>query len=143
MAKGKISRGTKSRLIIFGSISLIFVVVFIINLLYSAVTIYNLTMDKKKLEKQYLELQEQSEQLKIDIEKFNDKQYLANYIREHYLYSKDGEYIIKIVEDTNETSETLENIKFEINKNYIFIALSVLFILMITFIIIRKKNKRN
>ncbi len=143
MAKGKISRGTKSRLIIFGSISLIFVVVFIINLLYSAVTIYNLTMDKKKLEKQYLELQEQSEQLKIDIEKFNDKEYLANYIREHYLYSKDGEYIIKIVEDTNEASETLENIKFEINKNYIFIALSVLFILMIIFIIIRKKNKRN
>ena len=110
MAKGKISKRTKSRLIILGPISLICVVVFIISLLYNLVTIYNLTIDKKNLEKQYLELQEKAEQLKIDIEKFNDEQYLANYVREHYSYSKDGEYIIKIVDDVNDTSETLENI---------------------------------
>lgn len=143
MTKGKISKQTKSRLIIFAPISLVFIGVFIVSVLYNTVTIYNLNSEKKHLEKKYLELQEKAEQLKIDIEKFNDEQYLANYVREHYSYSKDGEYIIKIVDDVNDTSETLDNITLEINKNYIYIALSTLFILMIIFIIIRTKNKRN
>lgn len=143
MTKGKISKQTKSRLMIFGPISFVFIIVFVVSLLYNIATIYNLTLEKKHLEKKYLELQEKAEQLKIDIEKFNDEQYLANYVREHYSYSKEGEYIIKIIDDVNETNETLDDITIEINKNYILMALSTLFILMVIFIIIRTKNKRN
>lgn len=143
MSKGKISKRTKSRLIILGPLSLICIFSFVISLLYNAVTIYNLTQEKNHLEKEYQNLQEEAEQLKIDIDKFNDEKYLANYVREHYSYSKEGEYIIKIVDDGIQTKDTIDKISIELNKNYIIISLSVLFILFIIFIFVRLKNKRN
>ncbi len=143
MTKGKISKQTKSRLIILGPLSLVCIIVFIVSLLYNLVTIYNLTIEKKHLEEKYLELQQEADQLKIDIEKFNDEKYLANYVREHYSYSKEGEYILKIVDDVNDTNETIDKISIELNRNYVIIALSIFFILLFMFIFIRRKNKRN
>lgn len=143
MTKGKISKQTKSRLIVLGPLSLVCIIVFIVSLLYNLVTIYNLTIEKKHLEEKYLELQQEADQLKIDIEKFNDEKYLANYVREHYSYSKEGEYILKIVDDVNDTNETIDKISIELNRNYVIIALSIFFILLFMFIFIRRKNKRN
>ena len=63
----------------------------------------NKIMEMKK-EKAFLEdkmvlLQEEEEVLKSDIQKLQDPTYVARYAREKYLYSKDGELIIRIPED--------------------------------------------
>ena len=137
MPKRRITRASKRRLTFFGTISLIAIVYFCFSLLFNVYTIINLTKEKKQLENLYLELQEEAETLKIDIEKLNDESYLANYAREHYLYSKDGEYIIQL-DDIEETEQKITN---EINKNYIILGLSVIMILIFIYIICKGKRK--
>ena len=85
MAKRRISKASKRRLTFFGTLSLIAIFYFIFSLFYNAYVIYDLVQEKDKLEKNYVKLQEQAENLKIDIEKLNDPDYLANYARENGL----------------------------------------------------------
>lgn len=137
MAKRRISKASKRRLTFFGTISLIAILYFGFSLIYNAYLIIDLTNEKKNLESLYVDLQEESKQLKIDIEKLNDDTYLANYAREHYLYSKDGEYIIQF--DQEEFEEDLNS---EINKNYIILGLSLLMILIFIYILSKGKKKK-
>jgi len=137
MPKRRISKASKRRLTFFGTISLVAIVYFGFSLIYNAYTIYNLTKEKKSLDNLYIELQEEAESLKIDIDKLNDEDYLANYAREHYLYSKDGEYIIQI----DDIEDIEENITDEINKNYLILGLSILMILIFIYIISKGKRK--
>lgn len=138
MAKRRITKASKRRLTFFGTISLVAIVYFCFSLIYNIYTIYDLTQEKKNLEVFFVELQEEAETLKIDIEKLNDKNYLANYAREHYLYSKDGEYIIQI-DDLQEVEEDISN---EINKNYLILALSIIMILIFIYIISKGNKKK-
>ena len=54
--------------------------------------------EKKQLEAQYSELLEEEEILTVNINKLKDPKYIARFAREKYLYSKNGELIIRIVE---------------------------------------------
>lgn len=55
--------------------------------------------EKEKLESEYAKLLEEQEVLQTDVVKLQDPEYVAKYAREKYLYSKDGELIIKIIEE--------------------------------------------
>jgi len=149
MAKRRITKASKRRLSFFGTISVVIIIYFIFSLVYNIYIIYDLTMEKRHLENSYIQLQEEAEQLKIDIEKLTDEKYLADYAREHYLYSKEGEYIIQM-EELEETSNSIEALSLNINKNYIIIGLSTLMLLIFIYILLKgrtknakKKNKRN
>ena len=48
------------------------------------------------LSSQYDKLMEEEKQLKSDVNKLQDPDYVARYAREKYLYTKDGELIIKM-----------------------------------------------
>ena len=139
MAKRRISKASKRRLTFFGTLSLVAIVYFLFSLSYNVYTIYNLTNERKNLERLYAELQDKAETLKIDIEKFSDSSYLANYAREHYLYSKDGEYIIQI--DTSDVEKVENEVNIEINKNYIIIALSIFMLFVFIYIFSRSRKK--
>lgn len=54
--------------------------------------------DKIALENKYTDLLEEEETLSSDILKLQDPNYIARFAREKYLYSKNGEIIIRIVE---------------------------------------------
>ena len=139
MAKRRISKASKRRLTFFGTVSLVAIFYFCFSLIYNVYTIYELSIEKKNLEKLYTNLQEEAENLKIDIEKLNDSAYLANYAREHYLYSKDGEYILQI----GDVEQIEDDINSEINKNYIIVGLSIFMIFIFIYIISKgKKNKK-
>ncbi len=69
---------------------------FISNMFSYWSTIYSNIKEKKELEKAYKERLEEEELLKSEINKLQDEEYIARYAREKYLYSKDGEIIIKI-----------------------------------------------
>ena len=140
MTKRRISKASKRRLSFFGTISLIAIVYFAFSLIYNVYTIYDLSMQKKRLENLYVQLQDKAETLKIDIEKLNDDRYLANYAREHYLYSKDGEYIIQI--DSKNIEDMEDNLSSEINKNYIIIGLSIFMLFIFIYILSKGKKRR-
>lgn len=61
--------------------------------------IFDKFREKKLLEEKYAKLVEEEELLEKEVSKLQDPEYIAKYAREKYLYSKDGEYIIKIVEE--------------------------------------------
>lgn len=138
MPKRRISRASKRRLTFFGTISIFLIIYFLVCVAYNVYTIYSLYSTKKDLQNMYIQLQEETESLKIDIEKLNDEKYLANYAREHYSYSKDGEYIIKI-EDIESMEKDISN---EINKNYILIVLSLFMLFIFIYIIVKGKKKK-
>ena len=63
------------------------------------VAIGNNIIQKKKLEKEYQELQDKQEVLEQEVVKLQDPEYVLRYAREKYGYSKDGELIIRINEN--------------------------------------------
>ena len=67
--------------------------------------------EKKELEKKLVELKEKEEQLKVDVKKMQDPDYVARYAREKYLYSKDGEYVIQLPENDKDTKSKEESKK--------------------------------
>ena len=140
MASRRITKASKRRLTIFGTISVIAIIYFCISLIYNCYQIYDLTKQKKDLDNLYVKLQEKSIELNLDIEKLNDPKYLADYARENYLYSKDDEYILQI-EEIIEDKEQIDTITTSINKNYIFAGLSFIVLLMFVYIILKSKKK--
>ena len=87
------------RLLVFGtfSIALIFVVLgYVVNITLEITSKYK---EKNELNDELEKLKEQEQVLSIDVEKLKDPEYVARYLREKFLYSKDGEYIIKIPDD--------------------------------------------
>lgn len=55
--------------------------------------------NKKEIENKYIELLEEEELLASNIVKLKDPAYIARFAREKYLYSKNGEIIIRIPQD--------------------------------------------
>ena len=92
----KISKKDKRR-IAFKVIVFIVLSCFTIVLTFNnTVKIAEKTKEKKELLKTKEELEEQEVILTDDVEKLKDPEYAARYAREKYLYSKDGEKILKI-----------------------------------------------
>lgn len=52
-----------------------------------------------RLDQELLSLKELEEVLKVDVEKLEDPDYIARYAREKFMYSKDGEIILRLPEE--------------------------------------------
>ena len=83
--------------------------IFIITLFCLAINIYVIygiavTFDevaskekeKKELKTSLIVLKEKNEELKVEVNKLHDAEYVARYAREKYMYSGKNEYIIRI-----------------------------------------------
>lgn len=101
MAKKKSLKVKKMRrrMFIFGisSITIIVATTFTIGKYW--VEIYDKYQEKKNLDEQLVELKDEEAKLRLDAKKLQDPDYIARYAREKYLYSKEGEFIIKIPEE--------------------------------------------
>lgn len=86
----------KRRLLILMAAFVPLLILFITNTTSYISIIYSNFKEKKELENKYHEILEEEELLKSEISKLQDEEYVARYAREKYLYSKDGEIIIKI-----------------------------------------------
>lgn len=92
----KATKKDKRRIFILVLILIPLFTVFIANMFGYWSQIYNNIKEKKELEDKYaLELEEE-QKLNSEINKLQDAEYIARYAREKYLYSKEGEIIIKI-----------------------------------------------
>ena len=100
MAKGKKSnKKAKIRIflffIIFGSITLYLSYNFFTNVS----KIMEINNEKKVLKDKLTSLENEEDELNSDIKKLKDPEYVARYAREKYMYSKDGELIIRIPDE--------------------------------------------
>ncbi len=85
---------------------LLLIVVFFIGLCFMGSTvfkvwiqIFNNNHTISELTMKYNNLLEEEKQLESDVNKLRDPDYMARYARERYMYTKDGEIIIKIQGD--------------------------------------------
>ena len=81
--------------LLFGSI----ISVLSYNFFSNVNQILQMKKEKKELEDRIVELQEEEKTLQSDVQKLEDPTYIARYAREKYLYSKDGELIIRMEDD--------------------------------------------
>lgn len=61
--------------------------------------IFEKYQEKDMLKEELVYLKEKEEELKLDASKLQNPDYIARYAREKYLYSKEGEFILRIPEE--------------------------------------------
>ncbi len=141
MAKKKKKRQmtTRGRLIIFGPICILLMASFVYTMFSYTTSLYKLQQERKKLEAEYLNLQEMADDLKTEITKLQDPEYLAKFAREQYSYSKEGELIIKLNEHHEEIAAQEE--KLEWDQKMVAISIGVMALIFI-YILIRSTKKK-
>ena len=143
----KVSKKAKKRLILFGIPCLLIILYFVFQLLFYVYKIYDLKRAQNKLDKEYTTLKINEKDLRTEIDKLNDPDYIARYVREHYSYSKNGEYIIKINDKDKSEEKDLSFTEFIVEKiknfdyDYAYIILGI--VTIIIFIIILSSKKKD
>ena len=99
MTKSKAKTKSRRRLLFLGLTSIMVIIATTFTIGKYWVEIYNKYQEQKELEKELISLKNKEKKLKVDANKLQDPDYIARYAREKYLYSKDGEFILKIPEE--------------------------------------------
>ena len=99
MARKKKANKTKRRLVVIVPICLIVLGTIFVAIGSYWVKIVNKYQEKKQLENDIVALKEKEEQLKVDVDRLEDPDYVARFAREKYMYSKDGEIILRLPEE--------------------------------------------
>lgn len=95
----KITKKSRRRLFLIVTMTIAILMVFSFNVsrLFSQVMSKN--KEAEELINKREELKDEESYLKVQVDKLNDPDYIARYAREKYLYSKDGEFTIRIEEN--------------------------------------------
>lgn len=96
-SKTKVSmKKNVKRLLVFGVFS-VFIIAFVFVSVYKVINqIFEKYKEADELEQRIAALTLEEEELNNEINRLQDKDYLARYAREKYFYSKNGELIIRI-----------------------------------------------
>ena len=92
----KSSKKVKIRLFLFFVIFGTMTLYLSYNFFSNVSKILQIRDEKKELEVHLADLKDKEDELNSDIKKLEDPEYVARYAREKYMYSKDGELIIRI-----------------------------------------------
>ena len=92
----KLTKKSKRRVLFISGITISLISLLLVNIF----SVWKQLLDKKEEKLFYIaeleKLKEEEEYLKIEVEMLQDPDYVARYAREQYLYSKDGEFNIRI-----------------------------------------------
>ena len=86
----------KRNFIIIAAIYLVIGFLLMQTVVKTSYELYTKSMEKKEFQAELAELKDKEDELKGQVNKLQDPDYIARYAREKYLYSKDGEIIIRI-----------------------------------------------
>ncbi len=86
----------KKKLVLVTLVFLFVGVILLKSIVETSIQIYNKQKEKKEFTVMLEELKEKEEELNSTVTKLQNPDYVARYAREKYLYSKDGEIIIRI-----------------------------------------------
>lgn len=137
MAKKKVPKKAKRRLIVFGPLAVFIIIYCIFTVITTGIDLYSLTHEEKELTNKLTTLKTDASDLKTEITKLQDKDYVARFARENYLYTKNGEYVIK-----TEEKEKKESKKVKQDEKYIMYICIIIAILIILFIIVKHKKRK-
>ncbi|MFQ8642988.1 MAG: FtsB family cell division protein [Oscillospiraceae bacterium] len=138
MAKKQITKTAKRRLTVLTPIVILAVGYLAFTLVTTVIQLYKLHHEEAELKQELTDLKGDSKELKTEITKLQDKDYVARYARENYLYTKDGEYVIKVGEDEEKKKEN----NFQIKEEYIFYGGTALGSLIILYVIVKHRKKK-
>jgi cell division protein DivIC len=96
--KKKITSKTKRRLFLIFSLTLAVLIAFSFNVWKLFSQVIDKNSEAIALKEKIKQLEDEEAYLNVEVEKLNDPDYIARYARERYLYSKDGEFTIKLPE---------------------------------------------
>lgn len=86
----------KRNFIIISLVYLVLGFLLIQTVVKTSIELYTKSKEKREFKEELSILKEKEEELKGQVNKLQDPDYIARYAREKYLYSKDGEIIIRI-----------------------------------------------
>lgn len=86
----------KKKLVLVTLVFLVVGAILLQSIIQTSIQIYDKSKEKKEFSLMLEELKEKEEELNSTVTKLQDPDYVARYAREKYLYSKDGEIIIRI-----------------------------------------------
>ncbi|MCI9110825.1 MAG: hypothetical protein HFH47_03305 [Bacilli bacterium] len=138
MARKKMTKSAKRRLTVITPIVILAIGYCAFTLVSTAISLYQLNIEEASLKAELNDLKGASKELKTEINKLQDKDYVARYARENYLYTKDGEYVIKV--DTEE--EKKKDSKFELKEDYIIGGCILLGTLVLFYIILKARKSK-
>jgi len=133
-----VPKASKRRLVVLGPIALVIIVYFLFTIGMYGYRLISLSKQESDLKEKLISLQAEEHELKIEIQKLKDPDYLARYARENYLYSKDGEYIIKIEKPKEKVEEEK---KYEKYYESIIYGAGIIILLVFIYIIIKSRKK--
>ncbi len=84
------------RFFVFGIACIISITAVLTTITKVWIEIYSKYKEKAELESEILALKQQEEDLTVDVERLQDPEYIARYLREKYFYTKEGEYVIRM-----------------------------------------------
>jgi len=87
------------RFLVFGLFSMFVISIVFVSVYKVVDQIVDKYQEAHELEEKLVVLKEKEEDLNNEINRLQDKDYLARYAREKYFYSKNGELIIRIPTD--------------------------------------------
>lgn len=93
----------RKRLTLFGGILVIIVIVMLIMLFMQKNRNEELAKERKEKALTYEQLQDKEIELKEQIKRLNDKEYIEKLARSEYFLSNDGEIIFKLPEDKKQS----------------------------------------
>ena len=94
----KVSKKAKRRVTILTCLLIVLIIALGTSFFSNWAKILENKKESQKLASEYNELLEKETSLKSEVTKLQDPDYVARYAREKYLYSKNGEIIIRIPE---------------------------------------------
>ena len=124
---------------IFGTLSCVIMIYSLFNFITYSYRIKKLSDEHQKLTEQLTTLKEREINLKNEIEKLKDPDYLARYARENYLYTKDGEYVIKY--DENKEKNVAKDNKNILSEYRGYIIMGTIVLGVMIFYILRTLGK--
>jgi len=134
-AKKKIPSASKHRLMIFGTLSIVLMGYFWVTLITYTINIKQLKEKERELSTELSSLKNEANDLSNTIQKLKDPDYIARYARENYLYSANGEYIIKMEKKEKKEEETPK-----VNNQYKYYIYGSAFCLIGIFLYIIKRK---
>ncbi len=99
MSKSQKKKSNDGKRIVFLLCSVVLFVVILISTVFNDWTqIMENRVNTKEYQTYYEQLQEEEASLNSEVIKLQDSEYIARYAREKYMYTKDGETILKIID---------------------------------------------
>ena len=86
-------------MLLFVPICLSLIAVLVVTIGKYWIDIIDKYQENERLTEELATLKEKELELKIDVEKLQDPEYLERYAREKYLFTKDGEIVIKLPDE--------------------------------------------